>query len=365
MAVLMRRLHGAGIHTVVMTGDQVSTAQAVARQLGLDRDGPLGTADIAALDDLPPQELAALACRAHVFARISPAQKLQVIRALQQAGMVVAMVGDGINDSPALRAADVGIAMGRDSAQAAREVADVVLRTDDLGALALAAERGRATHANVRKAIRYLLATNMSEILVVLGATAAGFAEALTPIQLLWVNLISDILPGLGLAFEAPEPGLMQRPPRPADAPVVSREDFGVLAREGTILAAGALGACGWGVLRHGISPQARSMAFSSLVTAQLLHALTARSRHHGAFVPGAQRLPPNRALTGALALSFALQGVALLIPGLRRVLGLVPLGPLDLAVTAAGGTLPLLANEMLKGRHAARSAEGRQPDGP
>lgn len=358
-AALMRVLHDAGIHTIMMTGDQASTARAVAKQLGLAGTGRVDMVDAAELDGTPPERLAERARRAHVFARISPAEKLRIIRALQEAGIVVAMIGDGINDSPALRAADVGIAMGRDGAQAAREVADVVLRTDELERLAVAVERGRATHANVRKAIRYLLATNLSEILVVLGATAAGMAEALNPMQLLWINLISDILPGLGLAFEAPEPELMHQPPRPADAAVVGREDLPVLATEGTVMAAGALAACGWGVLRHGISPQARSMAFGSLVTAQLLHALTCRSRRHGPFISGAGSLPPNRMLAGALGFSFLLQGVALLVPGLRGVLGVVPLGPVDLAVTAAAGTLPYFANEALKG---AREAGGTRP---
>lgn len=355
-AALMRTLHDAGIHTIMMTGDQASTARAVARQLGLAGAGQVAMVDAAELDAMPPERLAERARQAHVFARISPAEKLRIIRALQQAGLVVAMIGDGINDSPALRAADVGIAMGRDGAQAAREVADVVLRTDELARLAVAVERGRATHANVRKAIRYLLATNLSEILVVLCATAAGMAGALSPMQLLWINLISDILPGLGLAFEAPEPELMRQPPRPADAAVVGREDLPVLATEGAVIAAGSLAACGWGVLRHGISAEARSMTFGSLVTAQLLHALTCRSRRHGPFLGGAGRLPPNRMLAGALGFSFLLQGVAMLVPGLRGLLGVVPIGPLDLAVTAAAGTLPYLANEALKG---AREAGG------
>ncbi len=353
MAALMRTLHGAGLRTVMMTGDQVPTARAVARQLGLAEDGPKGgpkggnveVFDVADIERLSGSELAAAARRAHVFARVSPAQKLLLVRALQAAGERVAMTGDGINDSPALKAADVGVAMGgAASSEAAREVADVVLQTDDLATLAVAVERGRTTYVNVRKSIRYMLATNLSEIVVVLGATLAGFAEPLTAMQLLWINLVGDILPGLGLAFEPPEPGVMQRPPNAADGEIIERRELGRLGLQGGTIAAGSLAALGWGALRHGAGPEARTMAFGSLVTAQLLHALTARSDENG---PGA--LPPNRPLTGLLLASVALQAVGLLVPGVRTVLGVVPLGPLDLAVTAAAGVFPYVANEALK----------------
>ncbi len=359
IGALIRTLHGAGVHTVMMTGDQVATARAVARQLGLAGDAAIEVVDIADFDRLPPDQLAMAARRAHVFARVSPAQKLQIVRALQAGGEVVAMTGDGINDSPALKAADVGIAMGGAGAsEAAREVADVVLQTDDLMALAVAVERGRTTYTNVRKSIRYLLGTNLSEIVVVLGATAAGFGEPLTALQLLWINLISDILPGLGLAFEASEPDEMQRPPRPADSAIVGRGDFGPLAAEGGIIAAGALAACGIGVLRHGVSAQARTMTFGSLIVAQLLHALTCRSATHGPFT-GGPPLQPNRPLMGALLFSFALQGVALLAPGVRGMLGVVPLGPLDVLVTVGGGVLPYVVNEARKGAQGVIVIEG------
>lgn len=321
--------------------------------------------DIADFEGLPPDRLAAAARHAHVFARVSPAQKLQIVRALQAGGEVVAMTGDGVNDSPALKAADVGVAMGGDtSSEAAREVADIVLQTDDLMALAVAVERGRTTYTNVRKSIRFLLATNLSEIVVVLGATAAGFGDPLTAIQLLWINLISDILPGLGLAFEAPEPDTMQRPPRAADASIVGRADFGPLAAEGSIIAAGALAACGIGVLRHGVSAQARTMTFGSLIIAQLLHALTCRSGTHGPFT-GGQPLQPNRPLAGTLLFSFALQAAAMLVPGARGILGVVPLGPLDMLVTVGAGVLPYVVNEARKGSQGVITIEGTAEHGP
>ena len=363
MATLMQALHGAGLRTVMMTGDQVPTARAVAEQLGLAGKGAVEVFDTADIERLSPDELSGTVRRAHVFARVSPTQKLQLVRALQASGERVAMTGDGINDSPALKAADVGIAMGGEaSSEAAREIADVVLQTNDLAALAVAVERGRTTYVNVRKSIRYLLATNLSEILVVLGATAAGFGEPLTAMQLLWINLVSDVLPGLGLACEPPEPGLMQRPPFAANGEIVERAELGRLAAEGSLIAAGSLGALAWGALRYGAaSPQARTMGFASLVTAQLLHALTARSAQHELFTAGGsgQRgaLPPNRPLRRLLLASAGLQAVGLLVPGVRGALGVVPLGPLDLAVTAAAGLLPYAANEALKATRAASPA--------
>jgi Ca2+-transporting ATPase len=356
---LMGTLHRAGIHTLVMTGDAVLTARAVARRLGLSGDGDIGVLDAGALDRMTPDELAEAAQRAHILARVSPAQKLQTIQALQRASVVVAMIGDGINDSPALKAADVGIAMGREGADAAREMADVVLQTDDLMALVHAIERGRATYANVRRSIRYLLGTNLSEVAVVLAGTAAGF-EPLSVAQLLWINLVSDVLPALGLALEPPAPGLMQAPPRPAHDPILRGQDFRDLAVEGGVIATGALVACGWGALRYGASAQTRSMTFASLVTAQLLHALTCRPRGQA----GDGKPPPNWALTGILGVSFAVQLAALLAPGIRDVLGVGPMAPLDAAITLSAGTLPYMVNRMLNaGRNQRIRSDERQDD--
>jgi Ca2+-transporting ATPase len=344
---LMRTLHGAGIHTLIMTGDQVPTARAVAQQLGLNGDDAIEVLDAGEVDAMPSERLAQAAQRVHVLARVSPAQKLAVVRALQGAGVVVGMIGDGINDSPALKAADVGIAMGRDGTDAAREVADVVLQTDDLAALSLAVAHGRTTRVNVRRSVRYLLSSNFSELAVVLAATAAGFGEPLSGPQLLWINLVTDVLPALGLAMEPPATDTMLRPPDAAEEAVLGGRDWAGLAREGGVIAAGGLLACGWGVLRHGASAQARTMTFGGLVTAQLLHALACRPDDARAAGKAGAR-PPNPALAGALAASAAIQGAAFLVPGVRAFLGVAPIGPLDAAVTLGAGLLPYVVNRTL-----------------
>src|SRR6202030_2597728 len=167
-----------------------------------------------------------------IFARLTPTQKLQVIAALQRSGARVAMIGDGVNDTPALKVADVGITLAASATDVARGIADIVLVGDDLSPLSLAFERGRSVHVNIRRATRYLVATNLSEIALMLFATASGVARPLSPAQLLWINLLTDVLPAMGLALEPPDPGLMAGPLLPAPAPILSGADLPLLARD-------------------------------------------------------------------------------------------------------------------------------------
>ncbi len=345
---LMAKLHGGGIHTVMLTGDQSATARAVGGQIGLCDDGDLEVIDAGELDRMGAAELGRAARRAHAFARISPGQKLRVVRALQASGAVVAVVGDGINDSPALRAANVGIGFGRDCTAAAREVADVFFASDDIAMLPAAIERGRATYTNVRKAIHYILSTNGSEIMLMLAGSIAGIGDVLSPMQLLWINLISDVLPGIGLALEPPEPDVMQQRPRPADEAILRRDHFQRLGTEAGIITAGASGAGLYGALRYGYaSPQTRTLTFGSLVTAQLLHALTCQSPTRSIFAPG--EMTRNPALLGIVGGSLAAQSAAMLLPGVRGLLGVAPIGVVDGLAMIAGGVLPFLVNEARK----------------
>lgn len=344
---LIKQFHAAGIDAVMITGDQSPTAYAVGRELELNRSGRIEILDSSHLDELDPALLTALAQRVQVFARVSPAHKLEIVQALQRAGKVVAMTGDGINDGPALKAADIGIAMGTAGTDVARTVADVVIEDDNLQTLISAVSQGRTIYGNIRKSIHFLLATNLSEILVMFGAIAAGIGQPLSPMQLLWINLVSDIFPGLALAMEPPEPEVMSTPPRSPDEPIVRRSDLKRIGFEAGTMSLSTLAAYSYGIARYGIGPQASSLAFMSLTSAQLLHALSCRSETHSML--RGERLPPNRPLSLAVGGSLALQLVAALVPGLRSLLGITPVGIADIAAIGAGALLPLLINEATK----------------
>lgn len=344
---LIPLFHDAGIETILITGDQSATAYAIGRELDLGRGAPLEILDSMCLADLEPDALRALSQRVHVFSRVSPAHKLQIVQALQTAGKIVAMTGDGINDGPALKAADVGVALGGSGTDVAREVADVVLEDDNLETMIAAVSHGRTVHANIRKAIHFLLATNFSEIMLMFVGTATGLGSPLTAMQLLWINLISDIFPGLALALEGPEPDVMKRPPGDPHEAVIKAGDFKRLTFESGAMTAGALAAYGYGALRYGLGPVAGTLAFQSLTLAQLFHAVSCRSEQHTIF--DRERLPRNKHLDLALGGSLLLQMLTFVMPGLRNLLGLTSLGLTDVLIVGSTALLPLLINESTK----------------
>jgi P-type Ca2+ transporter type 2C len=340
--------HRAGVDTVMITGDQSQTAYAIGKELSLNRAGDLEILDSSHLTEMDPQVLEALAQKVQVFARVSPANKLQIVQAMQRGGRVVAMTGDGINDGPALKAADIGIAMGQNGTPLARDVADVVLEDDNLEAMAQAISQGRTIYTNIRKSIRFLLATNFSEIMVMFAGLAGGFGQPLTTRQLLWINLISDVFPGLALALEAPEPDVLRRPPRDPKEPIIKPSDFKRITFESCMLAAASLGAYGYGIARYGLGPKTSTLGFMGLTFGQLLHTLSCRSEQHSLFAH--ERLPTNPYLNAALAGSIGLQSLTLLVPGLRSFLGLTPIGLVDALVMGTSAFLPLVVNESTKG---------------
>lgn len=341
---LIPLFHEAGIDTVMITGDQSSTAYSIGKELDLSRGRPLEILDSTRLSDLDPEALRALSQRVHVFARVSPAHKLQIVQALQKAGRIVAMTGDGINDGPALKAADIGIALGASGTDVAREVADVILEKDDLETMIVAVGHGRTIYGNIRKSLHFLLATNFSEIMVMFAAGAAGIGYPLSARQLLWINLISDIFPGLALAMEAPEPDVLKKPPRDPRESIVRRSDMKNISREAAFMAGGAMSSYLYGLVRFGAGPRASTLAFQSLTLAQLLHAISCRSDRHSIF--GKEKLPANKYLDWALGGSLAIQFMTMVVPGLRSLLGLTPLGLVDAAVVGISSLVPLLVNE-------------------
>lgn len=344
---LIGAFHRAGIDTMMITGDQSATAFAVGKDLDLADGADLRILDSRNLSDMSPDVLKALSQGLHVFARVSPAHKLQIVQMLQNEGRIVGMTGDGINDGPALKAAAIGIAMGHTGTDVAREVADIVLEDDNLETMLVAVSEGRTIYNNIRKSLHYLLSTNMSEIMVTSLSITAGLGEPLSAMQLLWINLVSDIFPGMALALEPPEPDILLRPPRDPKEEILQSANLKRMLRESAVLSAGSLGAYGYGIARYGQGPQAGTMAFLSLTMGQLLHALGCRSQERTIFSGG--NGPPNHYLTGALVGTFALQALALLVPGLRGLLGVARIGVMDSLVVAGGAVLPLLANETIK----------------
>ncbi|MCX8116441.1 MAG: cation-transporting P-type ATPase [Desulfobacterota bacterium] len=348
---LIAAFHRTGIDTIMITGDQTPTAYAIGKELNLGRDGPLEILDSTHLNQMDPDVLKALCEKVHVFSRVTPAHKLQIVHALQSAGRVVAMTGDGINDGPALKAADIGVAMGKTGTDVAREVADVVLEDDNLQTMVVAIGQGRTIYNNIQKTVRYLLATNLSEIMVMSAATLGGAGPPLNVIQLLWINLISDIFPGLGLALDPPEPDVFIQPPRDPREPILRRGDFKRIGVSAALLSAGALGAYGYGWARYGVGPRASTLAFMSLCIGQILHALSCRSDQKPLLGLGSadRGLSPNRFLNVAVGGSLALQVAIPFLPGLRRLLGVTPIGFIDAWMIGFSALWPLVIQERLK----------------
>jgi P-type Ca2+ transporter type 2C len=319
----VRTAAAAGIRTLLLTGDHRRTAEAVARAVGLEGDVIEGGAGLRALLAGPPDRLE----RVSVFARVTPDDKLAIVRRLRAAGHVVAMAGDGINDAPALKGADVGVAISAGSNDLARQAADIVLEGGDLTALLSAVSQGRVVQDNLRRALQFLLATNTSEVALVLGAAGLGLREPLTPMQLLWLNLMSDTLPALALAFQPKGGGLLDRGPTRADAPLLSPDALRRVLRDGALMAGlGALGLVAGGP----------AVAFQTLAAAQLGYVLACRT-------PGVRTGRRFRTLWAA---SLAVQALALGVSPVRRVLGL-PASPLavELVGFGAGLLLPWLSS--------------------
>ena len=319
---LIADFHRAGIETVMLTGDQENTAQALASQLNLNNES-----------------------ESNVFARVTPAEKLKIVQSFQAEGKVVAMTGDGINDAPALKAAEVGIAMGHAGTDVAREVADIVLANDHLATVIAAVSQGRTIYNNIKKALHFLLATNLSEIIVMVAANLLGMGLPLNAIQLLWLNLVTDIFPGLALGLEAPEPNVLNIPPRSPKTAIIEPADFQRLGFEAGVISFFTLAAYSYGIANYGIGDRASTIAFMSLVTAQLLHAFSCRSNQ-----PFWQaKLEPNKYLILALAVSLGLQFICLIIPSLGSLLKISGVNGIDLAVIAIAALLPLIINEITK----------------
>jgi P-type Ca2+ transporter type 2C len=268
----------AGLKLVMITGDNPDTARAIAEQTGLliPGDSVMTGAD---LDRLSEDEMTAQVDRVDVYARVSPQHKLKIVEALQRRGHVVAMTGDGVNDAPALKRAEIGIAMGVTGTDVAKETANMVLTDDNFASIVSAIEQGRVIYANIRKFVFYLISCNVGEILIIFLAMLAGWPLPLRPIQLLWLNLVTDGAPALALGLEAGESDTMQRPPRPRTEPVINREMLVGIAVQAVVMTAAVLAAFLYGLGRYpGDLAAAQTVAFATLIMSELLRSFTSRS---------------------------------------------------------------------------------------
>jgi P-type Ca2+ transporter type 2C len=347
--------HQAGIRPLMITGDQGLTAAAVGRTLGLLRDGQIRVLEAGELARLDAGALRGVVREVDVFARVAPAQKYEIVRALQAGGDVVAMTGDGVNDGPALKAADIGVAMGQAGTEMARDLADVVLMDDDFGSIVAAVENGRTLRANLQKALRFLLATNLAEVVVTVAATLLGRAQPLSALHLLWINLVSDVVPALALGMEPAEPGVMRRPPPVPGATLLSRDDLVPTALDAVVMAVATLGAFGITLRRSSDAARASTVAFSTISAGQLLYALACRSGERS----GLRRIGDNPALVCGVGGMLGLQAATVIVPPLRSLLATTPLGVADLAVIGAGAVAPLAVREALKMRRSGEPSRG------
>jgi cation-transporting ATPase F len=307
----------------MITGDHPGTAAAIARDLGILRPGDDGVISGTELADIPAVQFADRVAAASVFARVSPEQKLQLVEALQSRGQVVAMTGDGVNDAPALRKADIGIAMGDIGTEVAKEAADLVLTDDDFATIEAAIEEGRGVFDNLRKFIAWTLPTNMGEGFVIVVAILVGAQLPILPVQILWINMTTAVLLGLTLAFETKEPGIMRRPPVDPHRPLLDADLVIRIGVVSAVLVVGAWWLFQWELAGGAPLAQARTAAVNVFVVVQVVYLFFCRtlrgsSRRLGWFT--------NRWLLAGVVAQLLLQAAFTYLPLLNEVFGTAPL---------------------------------------
>jgi Ca2+-transporting ATPase len=341
----------AGIRTVMITGDQPATAAEIARQLGIDRDPSrkrlrvVHGRELAGLDEAGWRRLVN---EVAVFARVSPEHKLQIVEAFQRAGHIVAMTGDGVNDAPALKKADIGVAMGIKGTEVAQETADMVITDDNFATIVGAVEQGRIIYANIIRFIHYLFSCNLSEIVTVFVAIVIGWPLPLVALQVLWLNVITDVFPALALALEPSAPDIMKRPPRNPKEGLLTPRFVALIVWQGLLLSGMTLLAFAVGLGRYGSEADERgatTMAFMTLALAQVFHAFNSRSQRRSAF----SRLFTNAWLWAAVLGCIMLQLAAVSVPLLQRVLHTHAPALVDWAVIIACSVAPLAVAELMK----------------
>lgn len=333
----------AGIKTVMITGDHILTARAIAKDLGILRGNDHSITG-AELDEIPQKVLERDIMKYSVFARVSPEHKVRIVKAFRSTGAVVAMTGDGVNDAPALKISDIGIAMGQNGTDVAKNAADMVLTDDNFVTIVEAVKQGRNIFENIKKAVHFLIATNIGEIVTIFMGLLLGLKSPLLAIQLLWINLVTDSLPAIALGLEPPEKDIMSKKPRDPKKGLFADGLWSKIFVEGTMIGMFTLLAFSLGNNLFGLEV-GRTMAFISLGMLELVHSFNIKS-DESIFKVG---ILENKYLIGAFLLGTLLQVVVVLIPGLANIFELVPLNTTQWLYTIAISLSPLVIMEIQK----------------
>ena len=333
----------AGIKTVMITGDHIATATAIAKELGI-----LGIHDKAIsgqeLDQIPQAKLEKEISNYSVFARVTPEHKVRIVKAWQKSGAIVAMTGDGVNDSPALKNADIGIAMGKNGTDVAKNAADMILTDDNFVTIVEAVKQGRNIYDNIRKAIHFLIATNIGEIVTIFMGLVLGFKSPLLAIQLLWVNLVTDSLPAIAIGLEPPEEDIMRRKPTSRKKGIFADGLWNKIIVEGIMIGMLTLVAFSIGNKYYGVEV-GRTMAFVSIGLLELVHSFNIKSEQ-SIFKIG---ILENKYLIGSFILGAFVQIIVVVVPSLANIFKLVPLNQVQWIITLAISILPIPIMEIQK----------------
>ncbi len=317
----VKNCHRAGIRVKMITGDHALTASSIAQQIGMSATSDVVTGK--EMMEMSDRELIDAADRTAVFARVTPEQKLRLVEALQTRGNVVAMTGDGVNDAPALKRADIGVAMGITGTDVAKEAADMVLTDDNFASIEAAVEEGRGVFDNLTKFIVWTLPTNLGEGLVILVAIFAGITLPILPVQILWINMTTAVLLGLMLAFEPKEPGIMIRRPRDPEIPILTREMIGRIFLVGILLLAGAFGLFEWELINGASAKEARTVAVNVFVMVELFYLFNCRSLTRSMFSLG---VFSNPWVFGGVTIMLILQGLYTYLPAMNWMFHSAPI---------------------------------------
>jgi len=334
----------AGIMPVMITGDHAQTALAIARQIGIARpaDHAVTGEQLAVMED---DELAEIVEDCRVFARVTPEHKVRIVKAFQSRGRVVAMTGDGVNDAPALKAADIGCAMGINGTDVAKGAADIVLTDDNFATIVHAVREGRGIFANIRKAVHFLLSSNIGEIITIFVAILMGWPTPLLAIHLLWVNLVTDSLPAIALGLDPAEAGIMRRPPLSSRTALFDGRLWQRIVLEGAMIGMLSLLAFAIGMTHFGNVTLARTMAFATLSISQLVHAFNMRSEKSIFKI----RIFENRFLVGAFFIGLGLQAAVVSIPAVASVFRVAPMGGAPWLTVLGLSVMPIIIVEIEK----------------